>query len=117
MHICALDALEAFSFSAPFVAIAALLIYYFFLRVRWRLSQRAGKKKPVFRPSSAALGIALLFVQVLYRPSVASVAAAQQEKDTENDEEGDPECKVRQLGPQLKKIRRGEPVDQLVLKL
>ncbi len=106
-----------FAMGAPFLAIGAILVYYCFLRVRWQLNQRLGRKNPGFCPSSSALGIALLFLQVLYRPSVANVVEIKQEEDADEDDEGDPENLKKQLDRQLKKIRRGEPVDRLVFRL
>jgi hypothetical protein len=109
--------LGSLAVSAPFVAIAAILVYYFALRARWRLNRRLGRKKCGFCPSSSALGMAFLFLQVLYRPSVANVMEVKQDEDADEDDEGDPESLTRQLNRQLKRIRRGERVERLVLRL
>ena len=106
-----------FVMSAPFLAICAILVRYCFLRARWRLNQRLGRKNSGFCPSSSALGIALLFLQVFYRPSVANVVEIKQDEDADEDDEGDPENLKKQLNRQYKRIRRGEPVDRLVLRI
>ena len=112
-----LSVLISLAEGAPFLAIGAILVHYCFLRARWRLNQRLGRKNSGFCPSSSALGIALLFFQVFYRPSVANVVEVKQDEDADEDDEGEPENLKKQLNRQLKRIRRGEPVDQLVLRL
>ena len=110
--------LGLFAIGAPFLAITALLLRYFFLHARWRLNKRLGKNNLGFCPSAAALGMAFLFLQVFYRPSVANVVEVKQEdEDADEDDEGDPESLTKQLSRQLKRIRRGEPVERLVLRL
>jgi hypothetical protein len=103
--------------SAPFVAIAAILVYYISLRARWRLNRRRGRKKCGFCPSSSALGIAFLFLQVFYRPSVVNVMEVKQDENVDEDDEGDSENLAKQLNRQLKRIRRGELVERLILRL
>ena len=102
---------------APFLAIGIILVRYCFLRARWRLNQWLGRKNSGFCPSSSALGIAFLFLQVFYRPSVDNVVEVKQDEDADEDDEGDPESPTKQLNRQYKRIRRGEPVERLVLRL
>jgi hypothetical protein len=45
------------------------------------------------------------------------VLEAKQDEDAEEDDKGDPESLTKQLDRQLKRIRRGEPIDRLVLRL
>ena len=52
-----------------------------------------------------------------HRPSVAYVVEARQEEDADEDDDGEPESLTKQLDRQLRKIRRGEPVERLVLRL
>jgi hypothetical protein len=63
------------------------------------------------------MGVALLFVQVFYRPTVSNVIEVIEHEDAEDDDQGDPESLQKQLHRQLKRIRRGEPVGDLVLRL
>jgi hypothetical protein len=117
MHVDFVSAFCSFAMGAPLLAIGAILVYYFLRRARWRQNQRRWRKNPGFCPSSSALGIAFLFLQVFYRPSVANVVEIKQDKDADEDDQGDPENLKKQLSRQLKRIRRGEPVDRLVLRL
>jgi hypothetical protein len=48
---------------------------------------------------------------------VAYVVKAKQDEDADEDDEGDPESLTKQLNRQLRRIRRGKPVDRLVLRL
>lgn len=101
----------------PFLAIFAILVYYFLRRAAWRSKQRRGYTRPGFYPSAAALGSILLFAQMFYRPSVAYAVEARLEVDVEEDDAGDPETPAKALERQLRRIRRGEPVDRLILRL
>jgi hypothetical protein len=64
------------------------------------------------------MGMAFLQVMWLfYRPSASCILRAQEDEDADEDDEGDPENLKKQLNRQYKRIRRGEPVDRLVLRL
>jgi hypothetical protein len=56
-------------------------------------------------------------MQVFHRPSVAHALEMKQDEDADEDDEGDPENLKKQLSRQYKRIRRGEPVEKLVLRL
>lgn len=116
MHTHALAVFDLFLFAAPFLAIAVILVYFFWLRLRWQIYQRLGKKKPAFRPSTAALGLAFQFLQAIYRPTVAHVIEVKQLDETDEDDDGDPDHPANHLHSQLKRIRHGEQLDQLTLR-
>jgi hypothetical protein len=102
----------------PFVAISLILVHYFLVRVGLRQRKRPGKKHS--RIYSCCLAMGMTFLQVMwlfYRPSAISLLEAQQDEDADEDDDGDPESLNKQLHRQLKKIRRGETVDRLVLRL
>jgi len=117
MHVDVFSTLGFFAMGAPFLTIGAILVHYLLRRAAWRRNKRRGKKNLGFCPSSSALGIALLFIQVFYRPSIENVIEVKQHEDADEDNTGDPENLKKQLNRQLKRIRRGEPVDRLVLRL
>jgi hypothetical protein len=116
MHNYALNLLIALSVGSPGLAIAVLLMAYHLRRLLWRRNKRLGRKLGYY-PSSAMLGLGLLFLQVFYRPSVVNVLEEKQKEDAEEEGEGDSENLKKQLDRQLKKIRRGEPIESLVLRL
>ena len=103
--------------SLPYLAIAAIFIHYCLRRAAWKRRKRRGEKNPGFCPSTTALGMMLLFMQVFVRPSLQHVLEERQEQDADEDDQGDPEGVTKQLNRQLKKIRRGEQVGDLVLRL
>ncbi len=106
-----------FAAGLPFVAICVILIHYFMRRATWKRKQRRGERNLGFCPSSSALGMALLFLQIFARPSLQHVLEEKQEEDKDEDDEGDPESPEKRVDRQLRRIRRGEKVDELVLRL
>jgi hypothetical protein len=117
MNIDAISAGCIFAGSIPFLAIVVILLHYSLRRVLWRRGKRLGKSSRGYYPSSFALGMALQFMQMYWKPSVSYVLEEKQDEDADEDDNGDPEGLNKQLSRQLKRIRRGEPVDRLVLRL
>lgn len=103
--------------AAPFVAIAAFLCLYQMRRVRWLRNPRTGKQLFGVQASAVGLGMAFLFLQTFYRPPLAHVIEVMQTVDVDEDDEGDPETPAKHLNQQLKRIRRGEQVGRLELRL
>jgi len=104
----------------PFLAIVLILAHYFLRRVMFRRRKRRGLGGLGFYPSAFALGMAFQFLQIFTRPSVAHVLVEKQKEEAEEDGDGDPESsegKLRFFRRQLKRIRRGDPVDRLVLRV
>jgi hypothetical protein len=116
MKLDAVYALGVFAGALPSLAIVVILAHFFLLRIRWRLNRRLGRRLGYY-PSTIALGMALQFLNVFWRPSVAHVVETRQEADADEDDNGDPDTPAKQFDRQLKRIRRGEPVDRLVLRL
>jgi hypothetical protein len=116
MKLDAVYAWGIFAGALPFLAIVLLLVHFVLLRLRWRFNKRLGRRLGYY-PSTFALGMALQFLQVFYRPSVAHVVEAKLDEDADEDESGEPETLAKQLHRQLRRIRRGERVDRLVLRL
>lgn len=61
--------------------------------------------------------MAFQFMQVFHRPSMAYVLEAKQDEDADEDDQGDPDTPTKHLHRQLRRIRRGEQIDTLVLRL
>ena len=109
-------AFGALALVAPFLAIAAILLHGWLRQsLARRAARRYGKRLHVYS-SSAALAAAFLFVSVLYQPSSAHFVEARQRADVEDDDGGDPDSPSNQLRRQLRMIRRGEPVDTLIVR-
>ncbi len=56
-------------------------------------------------------------ISELYCPGAAFVLQEIRDEDADEDDDGDPESLEKQLSSQLKRIRRGEDVGDLVLRL
>jgi len=117
MHIELSDVLGMLALSAPLPIIVALLTAYPLRRAAWKLGKRWGRKHLGYYPSTFALGMAMQFMQVYHRPSMAYVLEVKQEDQAEKDKEGGPESLIKQFHRQLQRIRRGDPVKRLVLRI
>jgi hypothetical protein len=111
MHVDALSVLSLFM-AAPFAAMVAILIVYNLQRIRWLRTTRVGRLFGV-QTSAVGLGMAFLFLQSFWQPSLAPVIEIRQQADAEEDDEVEPDT----VAKQLRRIRRGEPVERLVLRL
>ncbi|MGA2907679.1 MAG: hypothetical protein ABSE36_08270 [Terracidiphilus sp.] len=103
--------------SLPYLSIAVVFAHFLLRRAKWKIDNRRGKKSLGFCPSAAAMGMMLLFMQVFVRPTLQYVLEEKQDEDVVEDDQGDPEGITKQLNRQLKRIRRGEEVGDLVLRL
>jgi hypothetical protein len=101
----------------PYLAIPAILFHNRLRRALWRRGKNLRKPNPARCSTAAALGATLLFAQIFYRPSMAHVAELRQQTDVDEDDSGDPESPDKLLHRQLRRIRRGEPVERLTLRL
>src|SRR6266567_6648679 len=90
------------------------------LVISWsRFRQRRNGKGRWLGTSAANLGAAFQFLSMAYRPNHAFVTKAQiqQQEDADEDEDGGPDTPIKHLHRQLRRIRRGEPVDRLIWRL
>ena len=117
MNIDTIYGLAIYALSLPLVAIAVILFHYALRRLFFRRRKRLGRGRRGFYPSAFALGLAFHFIQVFTRPSIAYVLEEKQKEEAEEDDEGDPETVQKQLSRQLRRIRKGEPLDRLVLRM
>ena len=73
------------------------------------------RRVPVFLVSAGLLF--LQFMSELYCPSARFLVARKCDENEDEDDSGDPDSPEKDFHRQLKRIRRGEPVDQLTLRL
>jgi hypothetical protein len=111
-----LDMMQIIAMS-PFLAIPVIFAHYCVRRAVWKRRKRLGMRNPGFCPSMAAMGTSLQFIQVFYRPNMAYVLETKLEEDVDEDDSGDPETPAAHFNRQLRRIRRGERVETLVLRL
>ncbi len=106
-----------FAFTFPYLAIAAILLHNKLRRLRWRYGKNLRRPNPALCTTSAALGAMLMFAQIFYRPSMSYAVEAREQIDAEDEDSGDPDHPDKLLHGQLKRIRRGESVGDLVLRM
>ena len=104
-------------FASPFLAIVLILAYYQIQRIVWQRKWRKERKSLGFCHSSAALAAVFLLITTIYRPRMEFAIEVRLHEDVKEDDEGDPETPEKHLGRQLRRIRRGEPVETLVWRL
>jgi hypothetical protein len=109
--------LAAFLVATPCVAVVVLLGTFYLKRARWRRRRRTRPEYVGFYPSASSLGNALQSLQTFTRPTVAYVLEQKYDEDMEDDGDGGPDDPTQQLKGQLKRIRRGERVDTLTVRL
>jgi hypothetical protein len=101
----------------PYVAVVVLLSLFYIKRVRWRGKRRSGRRNLGFYPSFLLLGNAMQNLQVFTRPTVAYVLEEKYDEDADEDDDGGPDDPTEHLSRQLKRIRRGESIDTLTVRL
>jgi hypothetical protein len=119
-----LDALYAWCMLAGFVASLAVVVifaYFWASRVLLRRRQRTGSRRSRLSGYAVALGLAFMqLVRVFYQPDLGYLIEAKQDEDQDEDDSGDPESpegRLKHFHRQLRRIRRGEPVEQLQFRL
>jgi hypothetical protein len=121
MNVGSFYAWLVYSLYIPFLLMGMILLHYAVLRILGRRKGR-GRRRFGFYPSEAALGLAFQFMQVYHRPSMAYVIEARQDarEEADGDDNGDaetPAARRRHFLRQLRRIRRGEPVERLELRM
>lgn len=112
------SAFAALAMGSPFLAILAILTYYYIFRVPWWRKRKKGSRSRFFS-STAGVGAALLGLSLIYRPRLQFAVEAQQRQveDADEDDNGDPDSPRKHLLRQLRRIRRGEAVETLSVRL
>jgi hypothetical protein len=103
----------ALLFALPGLLLLAIACAFFFQRSRWKRRQRLGKKRFGFYPSTYALGIALQLIQTFVAPNTENAIEEKLKEEAEEDDQGGSLDPAKHLERQLKRIRRGERIDQL----
>jgi len=113
---------EAIAVAFPVFAMIIVAIALIALRIRTSITahRRPRRRRRIgIVASNALIGLAFLPLSIIYRPSLLEVAKAQirQQEEVDEDRSGDPESPLRHLLRQLRRIRRGEEVERLSLRM
>lgn len=113
------SAVAALAMGSPFLAILLILAYYYLFRVPWGRKRKSGRRRSSSSSWSAGLGTVVLGLTLIYRPRILHAVEAQQRQveDADEDDNGDPDSPKKHLMRQLRRIRRGDEVDVLSLRL
>jgi hypothetical protein len=105
---------------APIVCMVLLVFVAFLQGLSWPTGRESHAQKRGHRTGAAyALGAAFLCFSLFYHPrlELAVTAPLRQEEKEDEDDQGSSESPIRHLFRQLRRIRRGEPVDRLLWRL
>jgi hypothetical protein len=114
-----------FNFAASFPLIAmwltAIVVIASTLKqLIWKGKKpRKQRRRIRFSARNAAIGLSFLPLSIIYQPSLVEVVKGEirQQEDADDDESGDPDSPQKHLLRQLRRIRRGEKVETLSLRL
>jgi hypothetical protein len=101
----------------PFLAVVAIVAHFLLQQIRQKARRNPSRRSS--RLCTVGLALGLAFVELMrsfYQPDMVYVLAATREEAADEDGSGDPESpqgKLRHFHRQLRRIRRGEPVDRL----
>jgi hypothetical protein len=105
----------------PALAIVVSLVHYVLWRPRLRQRKSAGNRRSRLHPYCLALAMGFLqLVREFYQPNLVHLVESMQDEDADEDDSGDPETpegRLKHFHRQLKRIRRGDPIDRLVLRI
>jgi hypothetical protein len=102
-----------------FVPLAVAFIFFSLSRFgRWLRKRRRGGLQSKIYSMCLTAGIGFLqFVQTFYQPDLRNVISVIEEEDMDEDDQGDPNSPHKHLHRQLRRIRRGQHVDRLQVRL
>jgi hypothetical protein len=119
-----LDALYAWFMLAGFIsflAVAVVFSYFCFTRVLLRRRAQPGRRRSRLSGYGLALGLAFMqLIRTFYQPDLGYLLEVKQDEDADEDDSGDPETpevRKRHFLRQLRRIRRGEAIDRLELRM
>ena len=122
MRINPLDLVDSFAVSLPVISMTLVGMVLVIVRLKqliWPPKNSRKRRRFAVSAQTAAIGLAFLPLSAIYRPSLAEVVKAQirQQEDADEDDTGAPETPLKHLLRQLRRIRRGETVETLTLRL
>jgi|SRR5579859_1937884 len=122
MPFNAVDAYQTLAVSLPTFAMLFVAIAVACRRVKQLLQKPARRRRQrgiAVSITNTAIGLSFLPFAAIYRPNFIEVVKTQiqQQEDSDEDDNGDPETPTKHLHRQLRRIRRGEKVEALSVRL
>ena len=115
MYLEILGAVALLAAGALTLTVGVGLLFNAFRRASRRPSKRWRRQR--LSPGVAGLSAALLAFTFFYRPSLEYAVETAEVEYVDEDDDGDPETPAKALNRQFKRIRRGEKVESLVVRL
>ena len=115
MYFTILGAVALLVTSALFLSVGVGLLFDSFRRASRLPKKRSARRR--ISSAGAGLSAALLAFTFFYRPSLEYAVETAQVEYVEGDDDGDPETAAKALNRQLKRIRRGEKVESLIVRM
>lgn len=103
--------------ASPFLAIVGILACHQVRQSVWKREKRNGKRVLGFCPPSVALATTFLLLTTFYRPRMEFAIEASEREEVEEEDQGDLETPEKHFNRQLWRIRRGDPVERLEMRL
>jgi predicted PurR-regulated permease PerM len=121
-HFNAVDFYQTLAVSLPVFAMLFVAIAVACRRLNQLVQKPARRRRQrgiAISVTNAAIGLSFLPFAAIYRPNLIEVVKTQiqQLEDADEDDNGDPETPTKHLHRQLRRIRRGEKVEALSVRL
>jgi hypothetical protein len=122
MRINPIDLVQSFAAALPVVSLTLVGIAVFCSRLKqlvWKPKRTGRRRRFGICAANAALGLSFLPFAAIYRPRMIEIAKTQirQQEDVDEEDNGGPDSHLKHLLRQLRRIRRGETVDTLFVRL
>jgi predicted PurR-regulated permease PerM len=122
MHFNAVDLYQTLAVSMPVFAMLFVAIAVACRRLKQLVqkpARRRSRRGIAISVTNAAIGLSFLPFAAIYRPNLIEVVKTQirKQEDVDEDDNGDPETPTKHLHRQLLRIRRGEKVEALSVRL
>jgi hypothetical protein len=104
-------------FAALVPLVVALVFFSLSQIARWQRKRRGALQSKIYSMCLAA-GIGFLqFVRTFYQPNLRNVIVAIEDDDADEDDQGGPDSAHKHLHRQLRRIRHGQYVERLQVRL
>jgi hypothetical protein len=109
--------LVMFLAGAPMLGVVAGTAIFYLKRAGCKRNKRSRNRHAGFSALTFSMGMALQHLEMLINHNVQHVIEERFDQDADDDGQGEPDDPKAQMRRQLRRIRSGEPVDRLILRL
>jgi hypothetical protein len=117
MSLNLVSAWIVFFAGAPLLGVVTFTAIFYLKRGSFKPSKRSRNRHAGFSAFTFSMGMALQNMEMLVNHNVQHVIEERFDQDADEDGQGDPDHPRAQMNRQLKRIRMGESVERLILRL